>query len=83
MRSLRALALGLDRTPLYEWGRFRWYEGLVSAFYAYERTREPWLLDLARKLRAQGVDFEALYRTRRTSRCRRRGAASGSGRSTS
>ena len=56
-------APGLDRTPLYDWGRFRWYEGLVSAFYAYERTREPWLLDLARKLRAQGVDFEALYRT--------------------
>ena len=62
-RSLRALLAGLDRTPLYEWGRFRWYEGLVSAFYVYERTREPWLLDLARKLRAQGVDFEALYRT--------------------
>jgi DUF1680 family protein len=62
-RSLRALAAGLDRTPLYEWGRFRWYEGLVSVFHVYERTREPWLLDLARKLRAQGVDFEALYRT--------------------
>ena len=63
VRSLRALLAGLDRTPLYEWGRFRWYEGLVSAFYVYERTREPWLLDLARKLREQGVDFEALYRT--------------------
>jgi DUF1680 family protein len=62
-RSLRALHAGLDRTPLYEWGRFRWYEGLVSVFYVYERTREPWLLDLARKLREQGVDFEALYRT--------------------
>ena len=35
----------------------------MSAYYAYERTREPWLLDLARKLRAQGVDFEALYKT--------------------
>ena len=62
-RSLRALLAGLDRTPLYEWGRFRWYEGLVSTFYVYERTREPWLLELARKLREQGVDFEALYRT--------------------
>jgi hypothetical protein len=62
-RSLRAVFAGLDRTPLFDWGRFRWFEGLVPAFYAYERTREPWLLDLARKLRAQGVDFEALYRT--------------------
>lgn len=62
-RSLRAVLAGLDRTPLYEWGRFRWFEGLVSIFYVYERTGEAWLLDLARKLRTQGVDFEALYRT--------------------
>jgi hypothetical protein len=62
-RSLRAMAQGLDRTPLYNWGRTRWYEGLVSIFYVYERTREPWLLDLARKLREQGIDFEALFAT--------------------
>jgi hypothetical protein len=62
-KSLRALHAGLDRTPLYDWGRFRWYEGLVPTFYVYERTREPWLLELARKLRAQGVDFAALYET--------------------
>ncbi len=62
-KSLRAMHAGLDRTPLYDWGRFRWYEGLVPTFYVYECTREPWLLELARKLRAQGVDFEALYKT--------------------
>ncbi len=63
VKSLRALLVGLDRTPLYGWGRFRWFEGLVPAFHAYQHTREPWLLDLALKLREQGVDFEALYRT--------------------
>ena len=63
VKSLRAMLGGLDRTPLYGWGKFRWYEGLVPIFHAYDRTREPWLLDLARKLRAQGVDFEALYKT--------------------
>jgi hypothetical protein len=62
-RSLRALAAGLDRTPLYDWGRTRWFEGLIPIFYVYERAPEPWLLDLARKLRAQGVDFERLYTT--------------------
>ncbi|MHB8837537.1 MAG: beta-L-arabinofuranosidase domain-containing protein [Gemmatimonadaceae bacterium] len=62
-RSLRALSTGLDRTPLYDWGRTRWYEGLIATYYVYERTPEPWLLELARKLRAQGVDFEALYAT--------------------
>lgn len=63
VRSLRAVHAGLDRTPLFDWGRFRWFEGLVPAFYAYERTHEPWLLELARKLRAQGVDYERLFRT--------------------
>jgi hypothetical protein len=32
-------------------------------FYVYERTQEPWLLELAGKLREQGVDYQALYRT--------------------
>ncbi len=63
VKSLRALMAGLDRTPLYGWGKFRWYEGLVPVFYVYERTREPWLLDLGKKLRAQGVDFRALFAT--------------------
>ena len=63
MKSLKALVAGLDRTPLYNWGRCRWYEGLVPAYYAYERTGEAWLLDLARKLRAQGADYEALFAT--------------------
>ena len=62
-KSLRALLAGLSRTPLFDWGRFRWYEGLVPALYVYERTGEAWLLELARTLRAQGVDFEALYRS--------------------
>jgi hypothetical protein len=62
-RSLRALSTGLDRTPLFDWGRTRWFEGVIATYYVYERTHEPWLLDLARKLRAQGVDFEALYAT--------------------
>ena len=62
-KSLRALFDGLDRTPLYNWGRFRWFEGLVPIFYVHERSPAPWLLDLARKLRAQGVDYEALFRT--------------------
>ena len=61
-RSLRAMSQGLARTPLYDWGRFRWYEGLVPIFYVYERQPEPWLLDLARTLQSQGVDFETMFR---------------------
>jgi len=63
VKSLRAMADGLDRTPLYDWGKFRWFEGLIPTFYAYEHTGAPWLLDLARKLRAQGTDYQALFET--------------------
>lgn len=60
-KSLRAILSGLDKTPLYDWGRYRWFEGLIPAFYVYEKTRESWLLDLARKLRSQGFDYPAFY----------------------
>jgi hypothetical protein len=63
LRSLRALHAGMDATPLYDWGRFRWFEGLVPAYHAWERTREAWLLDLAGKLRQQGVDYAAIVST--------------------
>ena len=63
LKSLRAMDAGLDETPLYGWGKFRWYEGLISVVHAYEQIRETWLLDLARKLRAQGTDFPALFAT--------------------
>jgi hypothetical protein len=59
--SLRALRAHLSSTPLFAWGRYRWFEGLVPIFYVYERTHEPWLLELARTLRAQGTDYAALY----------------------
>jgi len=60
LASMRAVHAGLDATPLYNWGRFRWFEGVIPALYAYERTGDAWLLEFARKLRAQGVDYEKL-----------------------
>ncbi len=59
--SLRALTAGVERTPLYNWGKYRWFEGLIPIFYVYERTGEEWLLDLARTLRRQGTDYPAIY----------------------
>jgi len=61
MKNLKAVLEALDRRPLFGWGQFRWYEGLIPAFYAYERTGEAWLLDLARKLQAQGFDYMGFY----------------------
>lgn len=58
-RNLKATLEALDRTPLFGWGQFRWFEGLIPVFYVYEQTGESWLLDLARKLYAQGFDYMA------------------------
>ena len=62
IRNLKAILATLDRTPLFDWGKYRWFEGLIPVYYAYDRTGEPWLLDLARKLTAQGFDYQACYR---------------------
>ncbi len=59
--SLRELGTGMEDTPLFDWGKYRWFEGLVATYYVYERTGEPWLLDLARMMRDQGTDYPAIY----------------------
>ena len=38
-KSLRAMDAGLDRTPLYAWGKFRWFEGLVPVFVTRTDSR--------------------------------------------
>ena len=62
VHNLKATLEALDRTPLFGWGKFRWFEGLIPVYYAYDQTGEAWLLDLARKLHAQGFDYQAFYR---------------------
>ena len=61
VRNLKTTLEALDRTPLFGWGKFRWFEGLIPVFYAYQQTAEPWLLDLAGKLHSQGYDYMACY----------------------
>ena len=60
-RNLRMLDRHLDRAPLFNWGQFRWFEGLFALYWLYERTGEQWLLDLAVKLHAQGFDWRSFY----------------------
>jgi hypothetical protein len=55
--NLRMLDRRIDRGPLFNWAQFRWFETLIGLYYAYERNAEPWLLDLAVKLYAQGFHW--------------------------
>jgi hypothetical protein len=61
-RNLKAMLDTLDRTPLFGWGKARWFEGLIPVYYVYEQTGEAWLLDLARKLHAQGFNYGEFFK---------------------
>jgi len=60
-KVLRQIDRHIDRRPLFDWGQFRWFEGLIAIYWLYERSGERWLLDLAVKLRAQGFDWAAFF----------------------
>src|SRR5919202_784701 len=60
-RFLRRLDELLDQQPLQSWGHFRWADLSVSIYWLYERTHEPWLLDLAAKVHDQGFDWRAHF----------------------
>jgi hypothetical protein len=61
-KALKALDRHIDTAPLFNWGHSRWFEGLISIWWLYERTEEGWLLDLAVKLRSQGFDWQAFFK---------------------
>jgi len=60
-KCLRRLDRHIDTAPLFNWGQFRWFEGLIAIYWLYEQTGEPWLLDLAVKLHAQGFDWRSFF----------------------
>lgn len=49
--------------PLRSWGRYRWADLLLSVHWLYERTGEPWLLDLGATIQEQGYDWRAQFKT--------------------
>ncbi|MGC9521328.1 MAG: beta-L-arabinofuranosidase domain-containing protein [Anaerolineae bacterium] len=61
VRAFRCMDRQIDRAPLFNWGQFRWFEALLALIWLYERMPEPWLLDLAAKLHAQGFDWAAFF----------------------
>ena len=52
----------LDEKPLQEWARVRWADLVLSIYWLHDRVNEPWLLDVAAKVRAQGLDWPKLAR---------------------
>ncbi len=73
MKSARKIGQVVDQTPLYSWGKMRAADFAVALYALHDRTREPWLVDLARKAfgqshdwRDQFDDFEYKYKEKST-----------------
>lgn len=47
---------------LFQWGKFRWFEGFIAINFVYDIYKEDWLCDLAKILKEQGADYnEFMY----------------------
>ncbi len=42
---------------LYDWGKARWFECFIAINFIYERCKEDWLIDLAKILKEQGMNY--------------------------
>jgi len=51
----------IRKQTLFNWASTRWYEALIPIFWMLERKDEPWLIDLAHHLRAQGTDYADVF----------------------
>ena len=60
--ALKNLNLHIDRHTLFKWSAARWYECLIPLFWLYERRPEEWMIDLAFKLKVEGLDHETIYK---------------------
>lgn len=62
MKNLHDL-LEKGEIKLFDWGKFRWYEGFVPLIYLYERKPEDWMISLGKLLREQGADYPSFRET--------------------
>ncbi len=46
-RCLQAMNAHIDQYPLFNWGKYRWFENLIAICSVYSQKPERWLLDLA------------------------------------
>ena len=60
-KALKALDKHIDKYPLFNWAKFRWFEALVVIYPIYNIYKEEWLITLANKLHNQGFDYFNYY----------------------
>ena len=61
LKCCRKIDQVISREPVYSWAKVRVADLAVPLYWLYDRTQEPWLLDLARKAFAQSHDWRAQF----------------------
>jgi DUF1680 family protein len=61
LKCCRKIDEVITKEPMYSWARFRAADLAVSLYWLHDRTKEPWLLDLARKAFDQSHDWRAQF----------------------
>jgi hypothetical protein len=56
MKNLHDL-LSSGKARLFNWGKFRWFEGLIPLIHLIRRKPEGWMFDLGRMLARDGADY--------------------------
>ena len=56
MKNLWEL-LSSGQMHLFNWGKFRWFEGLIPLLHLFRRKPESWMQDLGRLLAQEGADY--------------------------
>jgi hypothetical protein len=51
----------MDNRPLKEWAIYRWQDEALAILWLYNRTGDPKLLELARRLQKQGFDWKGQF----------------------
>lgn len=57
------MLLSTGKIKLFNWGKFRWFEGFIAIDFTYKHYQENWLLELARILKEQGADYPSFTET--------------------
>lgn len=52
-----------QKIKLFQWGAYRWFEAFIALNFVYEKYKEDWMLELAKILKEQGVDYNKLLDT--------------------
>ena len=61
LKNVRCVDRVLAEKPLFDWGKYRWMDLVITVHWLYAQTGEEWLLGAAARAHAQGFDWRGHF----------------------